>query len=322
MKFVTFTREDEVRPGVLDADRVHPLDGVSSLLEVIGGGLDDALALGRSAMEGSSYAVSDIRLLAPLIPPTIRDFAAFEEHVEGMVKARGDDATVTLDWYSAPRFYFSNPYAVVGPYDDVPIPPGCESFDYELEVAAVIGRPGANLDPAEAEAHIFGYTIMNDWSARDIQMPEMRAGLGPAKAKDTATTLGPYLVTRDELDSARDAEGFLTLRLQVAVNGVVLGEDVLSNMSWTFGELVSYAARGTEVRAGDVIGSGTAGNGGCLGELWGRYGEDFHDSLRAGDVVEISVEHLGVIRNRVVSGEPVRPIPEARRKAASSSRVG
>lgn len=320
VKFVTFATGAGARPGILDDDRVYPLTDAESLLDVVRSGLDEALALGREARHGASYAVADVKLLAPLEPPTIRDFAAFEEHVEGMVLARGADATVPLDWYTAPRFYFSNPYAVVGPFDDVRIPPGCQIFDYELEVGAIIGRSGTDLEAAEADDHIFGYTILNDWSARDIQMPEMRAGLGPAKAKDTATTLGPYIVTSDELASARDKDGFLQLALQVAVNGVVLGEDLLSNMSWTFGELIAYASRGTEVRPGDVIGSGTSGNGGCLGELWGRYGTDFHDSLRVGDVVEISVERLGEIRNRVVAGTSVRPVPEGRRRGVSASR--
>lgn len=319
MKFVTFTRAGQKHPGVLEDDRVYQLRDASSLLEVVEAGLEDALALGRSALAGESLGLSDVRLEAPLSPPTIRDFAAFEEHVEGMVKGAGAGATVSPEWYSAPRFYFSNPYAVVGPFDDVRMPPGTGRFDYELEVAAVIGRDGANLDPIEAEAHIFGYTIMNDWSARDLQVPEMRAGLGPAKAKDTATTLGPYIVSRDELSPSMDDEGFLALRLSVAVNGHVVGEDVLSNMSWTFGELVAYAARGTEVRAGDVIGSGTSGNGGCLGELWGRYGNEVHDSLQIGDEVEITVERLGSIRNRVVAGEPIRPIREARRRTISRS---
>ena len=134
------------------------------------------------------------------------------------------------------------------------------------------GRDGASLTPEQARDHVFGYTILNDWSARDLQSREMKVNLGPAKGKDSATTLGPWLVTADELEPYRDDDGFLALDLRVAVNGVEVGQDLLSNMGWPFEELLAYASRGTWVRAGDVLGSGTCGNGGCLAELWGRRG--------------------------------------------------
>ena len=137
-------------------------------------------------------------------------------------------------------------------------------------MAVVIGRDGASLTPENAREHVFGYTILNDWSARDLQRREMKVSLGPAKGKDSATTLGPWLVTADELEPYRDDDGFLALDLRVSVNGAEVGQDLLSNMGWPFEELVAYASRGTVVRAGDVLGSGTCGNGGCLAELWGR----------------------------------------------------
>jgi 2-keto-4-pentenoate hydratase/2-oxohepta-3-ene-1,7-dioic acid hydratase in catechol pathway len=171
-----------------------------------------------------------------------------------------------------------------------------------------------------AREHIFGYTVLNDWSARDLQRREMKVGLGPAKGKDTATTLGPWLVTADELEPYRDAEGFLALEARVSLNGTEVGQDLLSNMGWPFEELISYASRGTWVRAGDVIGSGTCGNGGCLAELWGRQGEQVPPPLRPGDVVEMTVEGIGTIRNRVVPGldlppvRPARPRPRARKR--------
>ena len=136
----------------------------------------------------------------------------------------------------------------------------------------MIGSEGRDLTPEQARDHIVGYTIFNDWSARDLQSAEMRVGLGPCKGKDTATTLGPYLVTADELEPYRDADGFLRLALTAEVNGEAVGKDLLSNMSWTFEEMVAYASRGTVVRPGDVLGSGTCGNGGCLAELWGVRG--------------------------------------------------
>lgn len=203
-------------------------------------------------------------------------------------------------------FYFTNPYAVVGPYDDVPVPPGCRTFDFELEVAAVIGTAGSDLSVAEAEHHIAGYTILNDWSARDVQAHEMRAHLGPAKGKDTVTTLGPVLVTADELRPFRHGASF-DLAMRVSVNDVVIGEDRLSNMAWSFAEMVAYASRGTWVRPGDVLGSGTCG-GGCLAELWGRHGRDAVPPVRPGDVVTMTVEQLGTIRNRVVAGVEPREI--------------
>ena len=229
---------------------------------------------------------------------------------------------VVPEWYQAPTFYFTNPYALVGAYDDVPVPPGSARFDFELEVAAVVGRDGASLTADQAREHVFGYTIFNDWSARDLQAREMKVNLGPAKGKDSATTLGPWLVTADELEPYRDDEGFLALDLRVAVNGVEIGQDLLSNMGWPFEELVAYASRGTWVRAGDVLGSGTCGNGGCLAELWGRRGRMEPPPLQPGDLVEMTVEGIGAIRNRVVPGlelppvRPARPRPRLREREA------
>jgi 2-keto-4-pentenoate hydratase/2-oxohepta-3-ene-1,7-dioic acid hydratase in catechol pathway len=147
-----------------------------------------------------------------------------------------------------------------------------------------------------------------------------KVNLGPAKGKDSATTLGPWLVTADELEPYRDEDGFLALDLRVAVNGVEVGQDLLSNMSWPFEELISYASRGTQVRAGDVLGSGTCGNGGCLAELWGRRGRPDPPPLRPGDVVEMTVEGIGTIRNHVVPGLQLPPIRRARRRPRTRKR--
>ena len=260
-------------------------------------------------------AADDVRLLPPLAAPTVRDFVAFEEHVEGVAASVGPPAAssaVVPEWYQAPTFYFTNPYALIGAYDDVPVPPGSELLDFELEVAVVVGRDGASLTPEQAREHIFGYTVLNDWSARDLQRREMKVLLGPAKGKDSATTLGPWLVTADELEPYRDADGFLALDLRAFVNGELIGQDLLSNMGWPFEELISYASRGTEVRAGDVLGSGTCGNGGCLAELWGRRGSIDPPPLRPGDVVELTVEGIGTVRNKVTAGLTLPPIRAAR----------
>jgi 2-keto-4-pentenoate hydratase/2-oxohepta-3-ene-1,7-dioic acid hydratase in catechol pathway len=321
MRLVTFEHAGTVAAGVVgpggpggDGERVYPFPDGRTVLHAVALGPDGLRDLGSqaSARQDGSIPLAEVRLLAPLQPPTIRDFVAFEEHVEGVILSMSTEASVRPEWYAAPRFYFTNPYAVVGPCDDVAVPPGCEVFDFELEVAAVIGRVGADLSPQQAREHIVGYTILNDWSARDLQRAEMQVGLGPAKGKDSATTLGPWLVTADELEPFRDDEGFLRLRMSVQLNGVEVGRDLLSNMGWPFEELVAHASRGTEVRPGDVLGSGTCGNGGCLAELWGRRGAQDPPPLRPGDVVTMTVEGIGTISNRVVPGRDPIPLPPAR----------
>ncbi|MDX8056696.1 fumarylacetoacetate hydrolase family protein [Lentzea sp. BCCO 10_0798] len=255
-----------------------------------------------------------MRLRPPLQPPSVRDFVTFEEHVEGVRRSIDGITGVPDAWHDAPTFYFANPCAVIGPSDPVPVPPGCQALDFELEVAAVIGREGRDLTPEQARDHIIGYTIYNDWSARDLQSREMQVGLGPCKGKDAATTLGPYLVTADELESYRDGDGFLRLALTAEINGEVVGRDLLSNMSWTFEEMTAYASRGTHVRPGDVLGSGTCGNGGCLAELWGIRGRQDPAPLKPGDTVAITVEGIGTISNTVVPGAEPVAIPRARRR--------
>jgi 2-keto-4-pentenoate hydratase/2-oxohepta-3-ene-1,7-dioic acid hydratase in catechol pathway len=300
------------------AATVHPFPGGETGLEAVRLGLDGLLALGARAAASPGVPLADVRLLPPVEAPTVRDFVAFEEHVEGMVRSVSDGAVVVPEWYEAPTFYFTNPYALVGSGADVAVPPGCSVLDFELEVAAVVGAAGTNLDPATAADHVIGYTILNDWSARDLQRREMRVSLGPAKGKDFASTLGPWLVTADEVADRHDPDGFLRLLLTVEVNGVEVGRDLLSNMGWPFGDLVAYASRGTWVRPGDVLGSGTCGNGGCLGELWGRRGRQDPPPLRPGDVVTMTVEGIGTISNRVVAGpaapatRPARPRPRDR----------
>jgi 2-keto-4-pentenoate hydratase/2-oxohepta-3-ene-1,7-dioic acid hydratase in catechol pathway len=310
MRFATWESQGTVHAGVVADDGLHPLPENTTVLDVVRTGLPAALDAGAAALRGPAVPPAEVRLLPPLAPPTVRDFVAFEEHVEGVVASVSGGAGVPPEWYEAPTFYFTNPYALLGAHDDVPVPPGCELFDFELEVAAVVGRDGASLTPEQAREAIFGYTIFNDWSARDLQRREMKVQLGPAKGKDSATTLGPWLVTADELETFHDEAGFLGLEMRVAVNGVQVGHDLLANMGWPFAELVSYASRGTWVRAGDVLGSGTCGHGGCLAELWGR-GRDV-PPLAPGDVVEMTVEGLGTIRNVVVAGTTLPPVAVAR----------
>src|SRR5690606_9885553 len=181
-------------------------------------------------------------------------------------------------------------------------------------------RDGRDLSPAAARAHIAAYTILNDWSARDLQAREMRVRLGPCKGKDFANTLGPWLVTADELDAHR-VDDRLHLEAEVWVNDERIGDDTFANMGWSFEEMVAYASRGTLVRAGDVLGSGTMGTG-CLAESWGRRQERVPPPLQVGDVVTMTVDGIGTIRNRVVAGPGVlHDIPPARPPAHPRDRV-
>ncbi|MFJ4648081.1 fumarylacetoacetate hydrolase family protein [Streptomyces bobili] len=318
MRFAAYEHRQRHRVAVVEDDgTLCPLPGVSSLTTLLTetGGLAGLLAAGAAALDvPPGPHVSQVRLLPPLQPASVRDFVTFEEHVEGVRRSVDGVSGVPEQWYAAPTFYFTNPHAVYGPHDDVPVPPGSQVLDFELEVAAVIGREGRDLTPERARDHIVGYTVFNDWSARDLQSAEMKVGLGPCKGKDTATTLGPYLVTADELEPHRDADGFLRLALRAEVNGETVGEDLLSHMSWTFEEMTAYASRGTRVMPGDVLGSGTCGNGGCLAERWGLRGERNPPPLKPGDTVSLTVEGLGTLTTTVVPGTAPVPLPAGRRR--------
>ncbi|MER6693053.1 fumarylacetoacetate hydrolase family protein, partial [Streptomyces minutiscleroticus] len=241
MRFAAYEHQRQHRVAVVEDDgTLRPLPGVTSLTDLLRrtDGLPGLLAAGAAALDAPPGPhVCEVRLLPPLRPASIRDFVAFEEHVEGVRRSVDGAAGVPDQWYAAPTFYFTNPHAVQGHQDYVPVPPGSAVLDFELEVGAVIGREGRDLTPERARDHIVGYTVLNDWSARDLQSAEMKVGLGPCKGKDTATSLGPYLVTADELEPHRDADGFLRLALTARVNGETVGEDLLSNMSWTFEEM-------------------------------------------------------------------------------------
>ncbi|MFV2116938.1 fumarylacetoacetate hydrolase family protein [Streptomyces sp. Act-28] len=319
MRFASYEDQHRRHVAVVEEDgTLLPLPGVTSLTDLLrtSDGLPGLLAAGAAALDvPPGPHVSRVRLLPPLQPASVRDFVTFEEHVEGVRRSVDGVAGVPDQWYAAPAFYFTNPHAIHATGDGIPMPPCSAVLDFELEVAAVIGREGHDLSPEQARDHIVGYTVLNDWSARDLQSAEMKVGLGPCKGKDTATTLGPYLVTADELGPYRDADGFLRLALTAEVNGEVVGRDLLSNMSWTFEEMTAYASRGTRVAPGDVLGSGTCGNGGCLAELWGRHGERTPPPLKPGDTVTLTVEGIGSVSNTVVPGEDPVPLPAGRRRS-------
>jgi 2-keto-4-pentenoate hydratase/2-oxohepta-3-ene-1,7-dioic acid hydratase in catechol pathway len=299
--------EDDGRQqfGVVSGNAIQPLPEANSSLEVLSGRK-------RLDVDAPAVPLSDVRLRAPIDPPTIRDFSAFEQHIEGVVLNMGADASVPDAWYEVPGFYFSNPHAVIGPDDEVELPPGTEALDFELEVAVVIGRAGRNLTPDQATDHIAGFTLFNDWSARDIGFREASLPFGQAKGKDFASTIGPWIVSPDELDPYRHGDR-IDIALSATLNGVVLGVDSLANLAWSIEELISYASRGAWIRPGDLIGVGTCGSG-CLAELWGRNGRHDPPPLKAGDVVTLTAEGIGTLTNTVVEGPPPIAIPRAARR--------
>ncbi|MGQ3382641.1 fumarylacetoacetate hydrolase family protein [Glutamicibacter sp. TV12E] len=307
------------RSGFVANGRCYPLDDGGTVQDLCEMGLAATLERAELAIaEGEWVSLDQVQLLAPLKPPTIRDFVAFEEHVEGVRISVDGVAGVVPQWHEAPTFYFGNPHTVRGTGEIIPIPAGCVELDFELEVAAVIGSVagsnGENLDAATAHQHIFGYTIFNDWSARDLQRREMKVSLGPCKGKDFASTLGPWIVTADEFEHLHDDQGFLALEMKVSVNKQQIGLDLLSHMGWPFAELVAYASADSVVRPGDALGSGTCGSG-CLAELWGRNGAQTPPPLQPADTVEMSVEGIGIISNTVgarreaITRVPSRPRP-------------
>ena len=243
--------------------------------------------------EGGLSGVTAERVHTPLLPATLRDAYAFEQHVKTANKNRGRD--VPKEWYDFPVFYYTNPHSIFGPDEEIPYPPYTSALDYELEIAVVIGKTGMNIKVEDAENHIFGYTIFNDWSARDVQRAEMKVGLGPAKGKDFASSLGPLIVTREALaDKTVGRAGVYDLAMTAKVNGVEMSRGNLKDIFWSFGEIIARASQSVMLQPGDVIGSGTVGTG-CLLELTKGEGP----WLQPGDIVELEVERIGILRNTI-----------------------
>ncbi len=268
-----------VRVAQVEGETVRVLESASMLAWLGGAG---------RRQTGEEYPLADVVLLAPVPePPSVRDFYAFERHVAAGWRRR--DAAIPAYWYEAPAFYFSNPASIRGPGEAVSAPEASATLDFELEIAAI-------LDGGEG---IAGFTLMNDWSARDIQASEVTVGLGPHKAKDFATSLGPWLTTPDEL---RYDDGRLLLEATVRVNGREVCRSSAAEQHFSWPELVAHAARGTRLRAGDVLGSGTLA-GGCLLELGPQ---DFGDGrggrwIEAGDVVSLGATGLGTLETPVTA---------------------
>jgi fumarylacetoacetate (FAA) hydrolase len=256
----------------------------------------------RGELPGAfAFAAADVALLAPIPrPPSMRDGYAFRQHVETARRNRGLDMIPEFDQF--PVFYFTNHQAVIGPGPLRVKPRHLERLDFELEAAIVIGREGRDLTAGAADEHIFGMTIMNDFSARVLQMQEMLMSLGPAKGKDFATGLGPYLVTIDELAgrTKKTPKGSsFDLGMRAFVNGVQVSTGNVSEMTWTFAQILERASYGVTLFPGDVIGSGTCGTG-CFLELNGS--KITNDQwLKPGDVVALEIDQLGRLENTVVA---------------------
>ena len=286
----------EAQPHRLAQAHVPPamlefMEGGVSTMTAARQALEHVARLGNSARgprgEQIFYADRETGLCAPLPnPPSLRDFIAFEEHIAATSKKRGQP--IPPEWYKAPVYYKGNHRTIIGPDEDLLWPLDTSKLDYELELACVIGRQGRDVSERDAAAYIAGYTIMNDFSARDVQFQEMACRLGPAKGKDFATAIGPCLLTPDEIPDLN------ALEMIARVNGEVWSRGRFGTIHWSFSQMIAHVSRGENIYPGDLFGSGTVG-GGCGLEM-DRY-------LKPGDVVELEIQPIGVLRNRVIKQE-------------------
>jgi 2-keto-4-pentenoate hydratase/2-oxohepta-3-ene-1,7-dioic acid hydratase in catechol pathway len=273
MKLVTYDAGAGPRVGMLEDGGIVDLG--------FGGDMVDFIA--RGAPIGTRTHVGNARLLAPLRPRSLRDFLTFRGHLDNALSRLG--RPIPEEWFDVPAYYKGMPDTVIGPDEEVPWPAYTDRLDHELELACVIGREGRDIPRERAHEHVFGWTIWNDMSARDVQTRELPIGMGPAKAKDWdgSNVLGPCIVTADELDGTN-------VRMAVRVNGELWGSDTSASMHHGFPDLIAYASQAQTLYPGEVLGSGTAAGGSGLElDRW----------LREGDVVELEVEGIGVLRNRI-----------------------
>ena len=337
MKLVTYLKEEHEQLGVLvnglvhDIDRIHPdipntmnmfLNYWDELVPIVHAGVISIEA--GTFRSGRALPVGEVELLAPVpLPSSCRDGYAFRQHVAAARRNRKVPMIPEFDQY--PVFYFTNHHSIQGPGEVRCMPDHFEKLDFELEVAIVISRFGRNIPAEEADDYIAGLMIMNDLSARTLQMEEMLLNLGPAKGKDFSTVTGPWLVTPDELQEFETAckEGHSgkawNLRMQCRVNGVTVSDGNLADMDWTFAELIERASYGVDLYPGDVIGSGTVGTG-CFLELNGtgklndpNYTEQW---LQEGDVVELEVDGLGILSNTMVREDNDRSLLKLKKRSS------
>ena len=286
------TRPQAVADAVLPANMLQFLQSGETGRSYALRTLDALERAGKQHLSGVNeetlvYSMDEVRLLPPLPNPTsLRDFFAFEDHVKMGFEKRGEP--MPQEWYEIPVYYKSGHQNIIGTDQDVLWPSFTEKFDYELELAIVIGKRGRNIPAAEATEFIAGFTVMNDFSARDIQKKEMKVRLGPAKGKDWCTAIGPVLVTSDEVGNP------YKLSMTARVNGETWSEGNSRTMYWKFEQMIEFLSKDDAILPGDVIGSGTVGRG-C--------GLELNRWIRPGDVIELEIEKIGVLRNRVVRRE-------------------
>ena len=306
MKLLTYETDKGPRCGVLQAENIVDVTGLVGSNGHIIRDVRGLLELGDSPIErvrealdkdtsASRLPLSGTKLLSPIVqPPTVRDFIVFEEHASSQGTREPNEV-----WYRMPVFYFSNPLCIYGPDAEIPFPSASSQFDYELEIGCVIGKEGKDVPVADAMDHIAGFTLFNDWSSRDLQVDEMAFGLGPAKGKDTASSIGPWLVTTDEmLPYLKD--GRLDLRCQVRVNGQNwLKDGSAKDAYFSFADMIERASKDSRIVPGDVIGSGTVGGGSIREAI--RKGYEGARFLEPGDVVEHEIEVIGVLRGTLGS---------------------
>lgn len=311
MKIARIEVDGKTRLGIVDADRVQPLTTDVELLGLLAAPPSERREIVDRSKDGATLALAEVRLRASIEPTSLRDFLTFEEHLEGSLKILGATEPHPV-WYQMPVFTFYNRNVALGPGDSVAVPPGCELMDFELELAVVIGKPGMDLTPEQAREHIAGYTLFNDWSARDLMAPVIPFGMGPIKGKDFANSFGPWIVTADELERYR-RDDRIALELHAELNGLPLpaGGDNSVNMAWSFEEMIAFASRGTELKPGDVLASGTCG-GGCLLEYWAHLDTDQVPPLKPGDEVTLVAEGIGAMSNTIVAGTSPIPLGTAR----------
>ena len=313
MKLLTYETDKGPRCGVLQAEKIVDVTGLVGSNGHIIRDVRGLLELGDSPIErvrealdkdtsASRLPLSGTKLLSPIVqPPTVRDFIVFEEHASSQGTREPNEV-----WYRMPVFYFSNPLCIYGPDAEIPFPSASSQFDYELEIGCVIGKEGKDVPVADAMDHIAGFTLFNDWSSRDLQVDEMAFGLGPAKGKDTASSIGPWLVTTDEmLPYLKD--GRLDLRCQVRVNGQNwLKDGSAKDAYFSFADMIERASKDSRIVPGDIIGSGTVGGGSIREAI--RKGYEGARFLEPGDVVEHEVEVIGVLRGTLGPKPELDPV--------------
>ncbi len=283
---------------LLEDETLFLLQEGTTLVSLLG---DDGEKLATAADHArkdphKTAAPGAVTLLPPIPRPgTVRDFYAFEQHVKVARQRRGLEMEPL--WYKLPVFYFSNPYALIGDGAGITPPRQSRELDFELEAAAIMGMGGRDIPASQARRHIAGFCIMNDWSARDLQRDEMKLSMGPVKGKDFATSLGPCMVTPDELEDCREGTAF-HLSMKASVNGIPYSTGLLSDLHWSFEEMIAYASRDASCEPGDVIGSGTCGTG-CILELALVHGSEQYPWLKSRDTVRLEIDRLGSLSNQV-----------------------